>query len=125
LERNTTFRLASLLGDVETIYNRICKDDPIELAPAIARFSYAFLPRVVYQLEEYGLPRMLSKKICREGIVNLEGLADVHEAIAAFEAIGVDNLLAYIPDFGPFDAYIVRYFFEGLSTSSPATQAVH
>lgn len=116
LERNTTFRLASLLGDVQTIYNRINKDDPIELAPAIARFSCAFLPRVVYQLEEYGLPRMLSKSICRSGMVDLEGIQDIHEAIGALQNIGLDALLETVAGLDPFDEYILRYFFDGLSS---------
>jgi hypothetical protein len=125
LERNTTFRLAALLGDVQTIYNRIHKDDPIELAPAIARFSSAFLPRVVSQLEEYGLPRMLSRKICQAGVVNLETIEDVHTAVAIFQSIGLEGLLQAVNDLDPFDIYILRDFFLGLSTSAPVSEAVH
>jgi hypothetical protein len=117
LERNTTFRLAALLGDVQTIYNRIHKEDPIDLSRAIARLSYAFLPRVVYQLEEYGLPRMLSRRICNGGIVDLENLEDIHEAIGLLLAVGFDRLSLMIHDFDHFDLYILRYFFDGLSSS--------
>lgn len=116
LERNTTFKLAALLGDVQTIYNRINKDNPIELAPAIARFSYAFLPRVVHQLEEYGLPRMISRKICRSGLADLEAMQDIDEAVSAFKDLGLDLILELVPDLDPFDTYILRFFFDGLST---------
>lgn len=125
LERNTTYRLAALLGDVQTIYNTIREDDPIELAPAIARFSYAFLPRVVYQLEEYGLPRMLSKKICRAKLIDLENLSDVHEAVQAFRDLGIQHVLRSIEDFDPFDTYILKYFFDGLSTRAERNDTQH
>jgi hypothetical protein len=52
LERNTTFKLASLLGDVHTIYNRMMPRKPVDLTLTISRLSHAFLPTAVYQLEE-------------------------------------------------------------------------
>lgn len=113
LERNTTFRLASLLGDVETIYNRIHPNSPVELGSAIGRFAHAFLPKVVYQLEEYGLPRMLSRKLCRDGLIDLEKFEDIHAATAGLSRLGLDGLLRRA-EFDAFDRYILGYFFEGL-----------
>jgi hypothetical protein len=121
LERTTTFRLAAMLGDVQTIYNTINKSDPVELAPAIARFSHAFLPRVVYQLEEYGLPRMISRKICRSEIVPLDVITDVHEAIRLLRELGFEKLVSSLTDVDAFDRYILNYFFEGL-TALPRAQ---
>jgi hypothetical protein len=116
LERVTTFRLAALLGDVQTIYNRINKSNPVELAPAITRFSHAFLPRVVYQLEEYGLPRMLSRKICKAGVVALDEIPNVHDATRKMIEVGLEKLSRTVEGFDSFDVYILRYFFEGLSS---------
>lgn len=116
LERNTTFKLAALVGDVQSIFNRIHENNPVDLSLAISRFSCAFLPRAVYQLEEYGLPRMLSRKICRAGVVDLESIGDVDEAIAAFRALGFDKVVSRVAGFDLFDKYILRFFFEGIDT---------
>lgn len=115
LERNTTFRLASLLGDVHTIYNRMNPHNPVDLTPAISRLSYAFLPPIVYQLEEYGLPRMISKKINSAGVINLEDRAvEVHEVIDRFRAIGREALTRSVGDLDEFDLYVLHYFYEGI-----------
>lgn len=118
LERHTTFRLASLLGDVQTIYNRIYPESAVDLAPAISKFSHAFLPTAVYQLEEYGLPRMISRKLHVAGLIDFED-ADltVHDAIEKLGAIGIDHLRKGVGDLDGFDFYILHYFFEGIATS--------
>lgn len=38
----------------------------------IGKASNAFLPKLVYQLEEIGLPRMICRKIQRSGLINFE-----------------------------------------------------
>lgn len=115
LERNTTFKLASLLGDVATIYNRMNKNKPVDLTLAISRLSHAFLPTVVYQLEEYGLPRMISRKIHRSGIFNLENQDDtVHVVIDRLREIGQEKLIQSVEDLDEFDFYILKYFYEGI-----------
>jgi hypothetical protein len=118
LERITTFRLASLLGDVQTIYNLINKLNPVELSPAIARFSSAFLPRVVFQLEEYGLPRMISRKLCRSRLIDLESIGDIQAALNAFRLLGLDAVLKQVAEIEPFERYILKYFFEGIAVPS-------
>jgi hypothetical protein len=75
LEGNTTFRLATLLGDVQTIYNTMHQSDPIELAPTISRFSHAFLPVVVFQA----------------GVIDLEAVNDIYEAISIFQKLGFES----------------------------------
>ncbi len=115
LERNTTFRLASLLGDVATIYNKLNPNSPLDLSVAISKLSHAFLPVSVYQLEEYGLPRMLSKKIHDAGIVNFElDELTVHDAIDILRDFGLDVLTRSVGDLDEFDVYILRYFYEGI-----------
>lgn len=116
LERNTTFKLAALLSDVHTIYNRLHQSNPVDLTPAIAKISHAFLPTVVFQLEEYGMPRMISRKINATGIVNLEDQQiDIHDLIEIFRRIGLDRLLRSVGDLDEFDAYILRYFYDGIA----------
>lgn len=116
LERNTTFKLATVLGDVQTIYNRLYPEKAVDLTPAIARLSCAFLPRNVFLLEEYGIPRMISRKIHFSGIIDLEDPEpEVHDVLAQFRAIGIEGLQAAVGTLGDFDMYILRYFFEGIS----------
>ena len=119
LERNTTFKLASILGDVATLYNRMNPGSPIDLTPAISRFSHAFLPTVVYQLEEYGLPRMISRKIHAAKVFDMEdGTVDVHGVIDKFRRLGLKAISQLVGDLDEFDVYILRYFYEGIGPES-------
>jgi hypothetical protein len=116
LERNTTFKLATLLGDVQTIYNRLYPEKAVDLTPAIARLSCAFLPKNVFLLEEYGVPRMISRKIHASGVINLEDPEpEIHDVLAQFRSIGIDALQPAVGTLGDFDMYILRYFYEGVS----------
>ncbi len=116
LERNTTFVLASLLGDVNVIYNRMNPDSQVDLAPAISKFSHAFLPPIVYQLEEYGIPRMISRKIQNSGVIDLENEdTDIHEILDTFRQLGLNQLLRSIGELDDFDLYILRYFYDGIT----------
>ena len=117
LERNTTFKLASLLGDVCTIYNRLNQGREIELAPALSKLAHAFLPSVVYQLEEYGVPRMVSRKIHAAGVLDLENSAvDIRGVLQEFRALGIGSLQKAVGDLDDFDNYILRYFYEGIES---------
>jgi len=116
LERNTTFKLSSLLSDVHIIYNRINDNHKVDLTPSISKFSHAFLPKVVYQLEEYGIPRMISKKIDNTKIINLEDTeVDIHDVIASFKEIGLDALVKSVGELDDFDKYILKYFYQGVT----------
>jgi len=115
LERNTTYRLSSLLSDVQTIYNAINPTEPVDVSLACSRFAHAFLPGPVFQLEEYGLPRMVSRKLFSSGLIDFEreGLG-VHEAIDKISEIGYKGISESVAGLGEFDLYILRYFFEGI-----------
>ncbi|MCR2828993.1 hypothetical protein NR402_01635 [Acidithiobacillus ferrooxidans] len=116
LERNTTFKLSALLRDVNVLYNRMSPERAVDLGPAISRISHAFLPPVVHQLEEYGLPRMISRKIHSAGIINMENLGDdVYNAIRHFRSIGIDELVRNVGDLDDFDVYIMKYFYDGIN----------
>ncbi|HWL10216.1 MAG TPA: DEAD/DEAH box helicase [Planctomicrobium sp.] len=119
LERNTAFKLSAILSDVSTVYNLMHPDSPIELSKAISKLSHVFLPTVVYQLEEYGLPRMISRKITNSNALNLsDPTVDIHEVIQQFRRLGMDALLRRVGDLDQFDIFIVRYFYEGIGAGS-------
>ncbi|UIL31381.1 hypothetical protein LZK75_36890 (plasmid) [Rhizobium leguminosarum] len=81
----------------------------------IGSLSRAFLPGPVYSLEEYGLPRMISKKIHRTRLINFTtpdfGLSD---AIKQFQEIGYQQV-AQIDSLTRFDRYVLDFFYEGIT----------
>ena len=124
LERNVAFKLSALLQDVNVIQKSVLRHLSVDLAPMIKKVSYAFLPPVVYQLEEYGLPRMISRKIHDAGVMDFEdNELTLHNALDKFRAIGKDNLFQQVSGLDDFDQYIIDYFYDGISLSE-ATQNV-
>ncbi|BCH02638.1 hypothetical protein MesoLj131b_46370 [Mesorhizobium sp. 131-2-5] len=119
LERNVTFKMSALLRDVNELH-RIIVNASVDVSPFIFKLSHAFLPGAVYQLEEYGLPRMISRKIDREGLIKLSDPSlDVRNAVAQFQDIGVEGVNS-LKSLTAFDRYIVKYFFEGITQDSIA-----
>lgn len=114
LERNVTYKLATLLHDVNEL-QKVIFDNGVDVAPFVTKLSHAFLPSAVYQLEEYGLPRMISRKIHRAGIFNFEEeRGEVYEVFNALNAIGKDKFLD-TEQLSSFEKEIVEYFFDGIS----------
>lgn len=117
LERNVTFKVATMLKDVNILYNHIFPQD-VDISPFIAKASHAFLPRLVYELEEYGLPRMVSKKIHESGIINLEdNEMPIHDVISHFNQLGCERIKNRINHLHPFEDYILDYFFDGINNN--------
>lgn len=49
----------------------------------------------MYQLEEYGMPRMISRKIQDSGLINLEDdSVEISDIITQFNCIGKDKLIS-------------------------------
>lgn len=116
LERNVTFKIATMLKDVNLLYNHIFSQT-VDVSPFIAKASHAFLPRLVYELEEYGLPRMVSKKIQNSGIIDLENNElTIHMAISCFKEIGCEQVKNKIQNLHPFEDYILDYFYDGIKS---------
>ncbi len=116
LERNVTYKLAALASDVNTIQKQILKEVVCDISPFISKISHAFLPSIVYQLEEYGLPRMISKKVHHAGVINFtEDNLTLHNAIDYFKKIGLSKLIEKVTSFDEFDMYILDYFYDGIS----------
>jgi len=114
LERKVSFVLPALLSDINEIYNCIFSEK-IDVSQFIMKTSNAFLPKLVYELEEYGLPRMLSKKICLSGIINLESNdLSIHDVLRQFVSIGQNKIMQRIENLHPFEEYILDYFYEGI-----------
>lgn len=118
LERHVSYKLAALLNDLMVLHREILGDDAVDISPFIARVSHAFLPPLVYQLEEYGLPRMIAKKLHDANLVDFTSEdVSLHEMINRLNGIGVDRVIKSVRTLDSFDIYILEYFFEGIFPS--------
>lgn len=118
MERNATFKLTALLNDVNIIQKEIVPEHKIDISPFIARLSKAFLPSCVMELEEYGLPRMLAKRIQASGLVNFEEEnLDLHSAIERLRGLK-SEIYEKIEGLHDFDRYVLDYFFEGIAVQN-------
>jgi hypothetical protein len=114
LERNVTFKLAATLNDINLLQKKIL-DNPVDISSFITKVSHAFLPPIVFQLEEYGLPRMITKKIHAASMIDfVAGDIDLHGTLDLFKEIGMEKLIESIPNLDEFDKYIIEYFYSGI-----------
>ncbi|MCC4610960.1 hypothetical protein LL963_02425 [Xanthomonas campestris pv. esculenti] len=118
LERAMSFRLSSLLGDMNAIHARLNPHRGFDISKFVFRMSHAFLPPVVYQLEELGLPRMISRKIHDAKFIDLTS-EDVTLSTAVNsikrDALEIERAVLL----GVFERYVFEYFIEGVSSSEP------
>lgn len=116
LERKISFDLASLVSDVNTIQLAVNGNEEWDVSGFIYRISNAFLPETVYQLEEYGLPRTISRKIHDSRLLNFEAdETPLHEMISQFIEIGFENIRDIVSTLDDFDVYILKYFYDGIT----------
>lgn len=114
-ERYLSYNLCSTLSIINVLKKSFNPDSP-DISGFIGRAANAFLPKLVYQLEEYGLPRMISRKIQDSGLINFEDESiEISEIIEQFNNIGQENLIENLKDILPFDKFIINYFYEGIS----------
>lgn len=118
LERNATYKFAALLNDINSIQKEVLLGQETDISPFISSISHAFLPPVVYQLEEYGLPRMIAKKMQAYGVLNFEDSdLHLHDAISRLSGITFNGVVEQVPILDEFDKYILKYFFEGITVN--------
>jgi hypothetical protein len=101
------------VNDINELQKEILKTG-VDVAGFVSKLSHGFLPSVVYQLEEYGLPRMIARKIQRTGLIDFEARYEsLHAALAVINRVGKSAVLQ-LPALSNFEKYIVRHFFEGI-----------
>jgi len=116
LEKKVTYKLAALLNDVNVLQKEILGERATDISPFISKVSHAFLPPTVYQLEEYGLPRMISRKIHNSSSIKFtDPDLKLHDVLDIFNQIGLQGIISSVPNLHPFDKYILKYFFAGIS----------
>lgn len=115
LERNVTYKFSALLNDLNTLQKRILKNKQYDISKFIKWCSNAFLPKVVFQLEEYGLPRMISKKIHESKVIDFyDSDLTIHKVVEKFNEIGKKMTIETTSNLDEFDKYILNYFFDGI-----------
>lgn len=113
-ERYLSYNLCSTLSVINILKKSLDPSSP-DISLFIGRAANAFLPKLVYQLEEYGLPRMISKKIQDSGLINLEDDSmEISEIIAQFNNIGRRKIVHGLSNLLPFDKFIINYFYDGI-----------
>ncbi len=61
---------------------------------------------------------MISKKIHLSELINLENTEkDLHSVINDFNEVTYEKIIQQVKTLDDFDKYILKYFFEGISTS--------
>jgi hypothetical protein len=114
-ERYMSFNLCSTLNVISILKRSMYPDTP-DISLFLAKAVNAFLPKLVYQLEEYGLPRTISRKIHTSGLINLEDdKMEISNVIEKFKKIGYDKLVEGIQNVHPFEKFILEYFYAGIS----------
>jgi len=117
LERTATFKLSALISDINILQKEIIGKG-VDVSSFVSKVAHAFLPSVVYQLEEYGLPRMISRKLHKNGIFNFEDDSlSIHSTIELLHAIGKENILT-LGFLDTFEKYIISYFYDGITFNS-------
>lgn len=113
-ERKIAYKFTHFLSIFVSVYNSYYNED-IDITDCLSRISNVFLPKLVYQLEEYGLPRSLSKKIVNAGLIELDNPnMSLAGAIERFKEIGRNKLSASIPGKHAFEDYILEHFYSGI-----------
>lgn len=119
LERNVTYKFSALLQDLNSLQKRILKSKSYDITRFMTLCSQAFLPKVVFQLEEYGLPRMISKKLHESEVINFfDSELTIHIAISQLNEIGKETTIERTKDLDNFDKYILDYFFDGIKITN-------
>lgn len=113
-ERYLSYNLCSTLSVINILKKSFEPTSP-DISLFIGRAANAFLPKLVYQLEEYGLPRMISRKIQDSGLINLEDdSVEISEIIKQFNNIGREKIIQGLNNLLPFDKFIINYFYDGI-----------
>lgn len=119
LERNVTYKFSALLNDLNTLQKRILKDKQYDISKFIKCCSHAFLPKVVFQLEEYGLPRMISKKLHESKVIDFfNNELTIHSVVEQLNEIGKEMTIERTNNLDEFDKYILNYFFDGIKITN-------
>ncbi len=113
-ENLVSFDVYNLFSDINTLQKCILKDNAIDISSFVTNLQNVFLPPHVYTLEEFGLPRMLSKKIDESAIIkfNFNEKDGINNTLNQFIEKKDDIIKLF--DINSFDYYFLQYFYDGI-----------
>lgn len=118
IERIISFDIASFFNDLNQIMQILYPEKKIDISSFVTKLSNVFLPSVVYTLEEFGLPRIISKKLHKCGFINFENKElTLEQALDKFKEHTADDIINILKEknlYDDFEDYILNYFYEGL-----------
>jgi hypothetical protein len=116
LEKKICHNFSGYLNDFNVLNEIINEDKFIDISNFIGKCSNAFMPSVVLKLEEYGLPRMITKKINYCKLIDFEkNKINIENAVSLLKSVGEERVIEacsiYLDN---FDIYIIKNFFENI-----------
>ncbi|EAK5201067.1 DEAD/DEAH box helicase, partial [Campylobacter jejuni] len=109
-ENHVAFKVASLFSDINILQKILYPEKWIDISSFVTKLSNAFLPSVVYTLEEFGLPRIISKKLHECKFINFENkeltLEQVLDKFKEYTAGDIINILKENNLYDDFEDYI-------------------
>ncbi|MCV3540289.1 DEAD/DEAH box helicase [Campylobacter lari] len=118
IEKAISFDIASFFNDLNQIMQILYPEKEIDISSFVTKLSNAFLPSVVYTLEEFGLPRIISKKLHQCGFIDFENNdLTIEQALSKFKEHTADDIINILKEknlYDNFEDYILNYFYEGL-----------
>ncbi len=117
-ENHVAFKVASLFSDINILQKILYPEKWIDISSFVTKLSNVFLPSVVYTLEEFGLPRIISKKLHECGFINFENKElTLEQALDKFKEYTADDIINILKEnnlYDDFEDYILNYFYDGL-----------
>lgn len=115
IEDIISFEIYNLFSDINILQKSILLDKALDLSKFVQNLQNVFLPPHVYTLEEFGLPRMLSKTIDKFNIIKFDfnDNGDINKILKEFKK-NKDKIKGLF-DENSFDYYILKYFYDGIS----------
>ncbi len=115
IEKKVCHNFAGYINDFNVLNQIINKDKFIDISSFIGKCSNAFMPPVVLELEEYGLPRMITKKINYCKLIDFKKDMNIDQATSLLKSIGKERIIKTCSKyFDDFDLYILDNFFENI-----------
>ncbi|TXJ41554.1 DEAD/DEAH box helicase [Brachyspira aalborgi] len=116
IEDIISFEIYNLFSDINILQKSILLDKALDLSKFVQNLQNVFLPPHVYTLEEFGLPRMLSKTIDKSNIIKFDfndNNVDINKTLERFKEN--KDKIKELFDKNSFDYYILKYFYDGIS----------
>ncbi|WP_300369704.1 DEAD/DEAH box helicase [Brachyspira sp.] len=110
-EKHITYTLHGYMSDLNILLLAI-SNEKINLSGLVSRLATSFLNISIFQLEEFGLPRMISKKISESSIIDFNKNIELYSVIQQLKD-NKDKIME-ISTLDSFDRYVLKYFYSGI-----------